>query len=159
MLVSRKSWAFVQVSQGPDCSGGHRSSGPHRTASWGSSPPSSLGTRPKQAACGGLSSLERLLWGWGGIKEVNGQITLEPPLTACLSLESLERHLPGRRRPHCLAGSAVGPRGQVPSRDEAQALGAAFSGCCQGWETSCFALSLSVLQFSLTSGAFKRSGD
>ena len=54
----------VQVSRGPDCSGGHRV---------GATPPSPRvpallppwGRRPEQAACGGLSSPERPLWGLG----------------------------------------------------------------------------------------------
>ena len=50
----------VQVSRGPDCSGGHRVGAMPRSPR-GSGPLPPWGRRPEQAACGGLSSPERPL--------------------------------------------------------------------------------------------------
>ena len=46
--------------------------------------------RPEKAAYVGCPARRGRSGGWGGFQEVNGQVSAsEPPLTACLSLESL----------------------------------------------------------------------
>ena len=103
----------VQVSRGPDCSGGHRvGATPHSPR--GSGPPFSLGT---QARAGCLRRAVQTREAALGAGEASGgkrpSLSFQPSLTACLSLESL-RGPSGRRLRHRLRGSLSRPSGQVP---------------------------------------------